>query len=256
MTFRRGGTKPLRLTPRQTRFVATVALHSGYCLRRQYMAFAGLQYGKVVRDFLEHLVARRLAVREPCRADRGFLYHLQARSIYRALRQDDNRNRRHASLAAIGRKLMVLDFVIAHSGGDWYATQDDKVDFFTQRLGVPLTDLPQRPVVPGAEDGGRIVQERGFFLLHPGLIGHVGVDVMHLPAIRDRKMIRQDLIIDENEAVFPEISIAGTVIGVFDEIAVGVGRVRQIRREFGRPVDLFEIVAAMGPDWPRQDGGR
>ena len=136
--------EPLRLTPRQTRFVATVALHSGYCLRRQYMAFAGLQYGKVVRDFLDHLVARRLAVREPCRADRGFLYHLQARSIYRALRQDDNRNRRHASLAAIGRKLMVLDFVIAHSGGDWYATQDDKVDFFTQRLGIPLTDLPQQ----------------------------------------------------------------------------------------------------------------
>jgi hypothetical protein len=134
----------LRLTPRQTRFVVTVALHSGYCLRRQYMAFAGLQYGKVVRDFLDHLVARRLAVREICRADRGFLYHLQARSIYRALRQDDNRNRRPASLAAIGRKLMVLDFVLAQPGAEWYATQDDKVDLSTQRWGVPLADLPQQ----------------------------------------------------------------------------------------------------------------
>ncbi len=136
--------EPLRLTPRQTRFVATVALHSGYCVRRQYMAFAGLHYGKVVRDFLDHLVARRLAVREPCRADRGFLYHLQARAIYRALRQEDNRNRRHASLAAIGRKLMVLDFVIAQPDADWCATQDDKVDFFARGLGVPLTDLPQQ----------------------------------------------------------------------------------------------------------------
>jgi hypothetical protein len=26
---------PWRLTPRQARFVVTVALHSGYCLRRQ-----------------------------------------------------------------------------------------------------------------------------------------------------------------------------------------------------------------------------
>ena len=41
----------LGLTPRQTRFVALVALHSGYCLRRQYLTFAGLQYGKNVRSF-------------------------------------------------------------------------------------------------------------------------------------------------------------------------------------------------------------
>ena len=67
---------PLRLTPRQARFVVTVVLHSGYCLRRQYMAFAGLQYGKVARHFLDHLVTRHLATRETCRADRGFLYHL------------------------------------------------------------------------------------------------------------------------------------------------------------------------------------
>jgi hypothetical protein len=135
---------PLRLTPRQTRFVVTVALHSGYCLRRQYMAFAGLHYGKVVREFLEHLVARRLAVRETCRADRGFLYHLHSRAIYRALDQEDNRNRRRASVAAIGRRLMLLDVVIAHADGEWYATEDDKVAFFTHRRGVPLADLPHQ----------------------------------------------------------------------------------------------------------------
>ena len=105
------------------------------------------------------------------------------------------------------------------------------------------------------EDDGRIAQKRRLFLLHPGLIGHVGVDVMHLPAVRDRKMVRQDLIIDENEAIFPEISVRGAVVGVFDEIAIGIGRLRQVGREFGRVVDLFEIVAAMGPDRPGQDGG-
>jgi|CXWK01.1.fsa_nt_gi hypothetical protein len=136
--------EPLRLTERQARFVVTVALHSGYCLRRQYMAFAGLRYGRVVRHFLDHLVARQLAVRERCRADRGYLYHLQARSIYRALGQEDNRNRRAASLAAIGRKLMLLDFVIAHPDAEWLATEDDKVEFFTSRLGVPLAALPRQ----------------------------------------------------------------------------------------------------------------
>jgi hypothetical protein len=78
------------------------------------------------------------------RQDRGFLYHVHARSIYRALQQDDNRNRRRTSAAAIARKLMILDFVIGEPGPEWYATEADKVAFFTQRLGVPPRDLPQR----------------------------------------------------------------------------------------------------------------
>ena len=48
--------EPLGFTPRQTRFMVTVALHSGYCLRRQYSAFAGVAYGKNVCDFLDRLV--------------------------------------------------------------------------------------------------------------------------------------------------------------------------------------------------------
>ena len=35
----------LGFTTRQARFLALAALHSGYCLRRQYGAFAGLQSG-------------------------------------------------------------------------------------------------------------------------------------------------------------------------------------------------------------------
>ena len=34
--------EPLGFSERQTRFLVTVALHSGFCLRRHYMAFAGL----------------------------------------------------------------------------------------------------------------------------------------------------------------------------------------------------------------------
>lgn len=68
----------LGLTPRQTRFVATVALHSGYCLRRQYAAFAGLAYGKNTRDFLDALVTAGVAVRESYELNRGHVYHLRA----------------------------------------------------------------------------------------------------------------------------------------------------------------------------------
>ena len=134
----------LHLTPRQTRFVALVALHIGYCLRRQYLTFAGLQYGKNVRAFLDGLVTRGLATRFAYRRDRGYLYHLSARSLYRAIDQEENRNRRHTSPALIARKLMVLDYVLGHHEREWYATEQDKVALFTARFGVPVSELPHR----------------------------------------------------------------------------------------------------------------
>ena len=96
MTFdeRVEAVESLGFTARQATFLAIVALHSGYCLRRQYAAFAGVSYGKNVRDFLDALVARQLATRFTIRADRGHLYHLHSRALYRVLRQEHSRNRR------------------------------------------------------------------------------------------------------------------------------------------------------------------
>jgi hypothetical protein len=145
--------EPFGFTPRQTRFLAIVALHSGYCLRRQYGAFAGVRYGKNVCDFLETLVEHRLAERFVQRADRGLIYHLQARAIYRALGEEDNRNRRDASAALIARRIMVLDYVLGHLELEWLATEPDKVDLFAERCGVPRADLPQR-VFPASTPGG------------------------------------------------------------------------------------------------------
>ena len=96
MTFdeRVAALAPLGFTSRQTRFLVMAALHSGYCLRRQYLAFAGVRYGKNVRDFLEALVRRQLAQRFQYQPNRGHVYHLHAKSLYRALAQPENRNRR------------------------------------------------------------------------------------------------------------------------------------------------------------------
>jgi hypothetical protein len=135
---------PLGFSERQTRFLVTVALHGGFCLRRQYMEFAGLQYGAGVRDFLDRLMARKLATRFDFRRDRGHVYHLHASALYDAIGQPDNRNRRTASAALIARKLMVLDYVLAHRHVDWFATEEDKVAFFTARYSVSPLDLPQR----------------------------------------------------------------------------------------------------------------
>ena len=134
----------LGFSERQTRFLVTVALHGGFCLRRQYMAFAGLTYGAGVRDFLDRLVKQKLATRFDFRRDRGHVYHLHASAIYDAIGQADNRNRRSASAALIARKLMLLDYVLAHPTLEWLATEEDKVALFATRFGVSPLDLPQR----------------------------------------------------------------------------------------------------------------
>ncbi len=139
---------PLGFTPRQTRFLVTAALHSGYCLRRQYLAFAGVRYGKNVRDFLETLVRRQLAQRFLYQPNRGHVYHLHAKALYRALAQRDNRNRRQVSAAVIARKLMLLDAVLTTPDAEWYATEEDKVALFSRERGIPLGDLPQRAYAP------------------------------------------------------------------------------------------------------------
>jgi hypothetical protein len=154
MTFeeRVEAVEALGFTTRQATFLTLVALHSGYCLRRQYAAFAGVSYGKNVRDFLDSLVTRDLATRFRIRPDRGHLYHLQARALYRVLRIEHSRNRRQGSAALIARKLMLLDYVLSHSDIEWLATEDDKFDLFAERFGVPRDCLPQRAFAAAEPD--------------------------------------------------------------------------------------------------------
>jgi hypothetical protein len=159
----------LGFTARQTRFIALVALHSGYCLRRQYAAFAGIRYGKSVCDFFGKLVARGLATDFTQRADRGRIYHLQARAIYRAIGEPEHRNRRETSAALIARKMMVLDYVLRHADAAWLATEDEKVDLFA-RLGVPPRHLPQRASAPARTEASSAIR----YFRHEAPIALVG----------------------------------------------------------------------------------
>lgn len=151
---------PIGLSRLQTEFVVTVALHGGYCLQRQYNAFAGLRHGQVAHDFFSRLIASRLATRIQLARHRGYIYHLRAKALYRALRQVDNRNRRSASAAQIARKLMILDYVLTTQPRAWLATEQDKVAAFSTQFDVPRVDLPQRRY--RSRDGGRAHLSRYF----------------------------------------------------------------------------------------------
>ena len=121
----------------------------------------------------------------PCSTSRtaGRVYHLRAKPLYRALDQSDNRNRRAVSPALIARKLMVLDYVLTVPPEEWLATEQDKVAWFTTRLGIAVGDLPQRQY--GARAGREPATTRYFIHKRPIRIVAEGREVEFVHLVED-----------------------------------------------------------------------
>jgi hypothetical protein len=85
-------------------------------LRRQFESFAQLKRGRVSGEFLRKTVEAGHA-RVNVYANRTEVYHLFARPFYRALGEEDNRNRRSRPPLSIKAKLMGLDYVLLRALG-------------------------------------------------------------------------------------------------------------------------------------------
>ena len=109
-------------TERQARFLVTVMLHSGVCLLRQYSAFACIVHGQKTRKFFHKLVSRGYAKAYACRHNRGRVYHVQHKALYRAIGETDSRHRRPLSAARVAEGLIVLDAVLASRDVTWLTT--------------------------------------------------------------------------------------------------------------------------------------
>jgi hypothetical protein len=142
----------LGYTARQAQFLLLVALHGGYFLRRQYVAFTGRAHGQAAVRFLANTVARA-HVRVLPYGRSSHVFHLCARRLYAAIGEEHNRNRRVAEWDAVMRKLMAVDFVLAHPTAQFWATEVDKVALLRQ-LRVPEDAWPTRHYAP-KHPGGR-----------------------------------------------------------------------------------------------------
>ena len=112
-------------TTRQAQFLALVAVHGGYFLRRQFVAFTRGSHGLATVRFLDRAVTRG-DIRSLPYGRQGRVFHVCARPLYAALGEEHNRNRRVAEWDAVTRKLMTLDFVLAHPNARFWATEADK----------------------------------------------------------------------------------------------------------------------------------
>jgi hypothetical protein len=131
----------LGLTERQARFVATVMLHSGVFVGRQYAAFAGITHGQKVHDFIENLLLRRCVTPiELGSTGRTKIFHVHHKPLYAAIGEPDNRNRRRVTIDRTIERLMVLDGVLADRSVAWLGSEREKRRYFKEHLGDRLRD--------------------------------------------------------------------------------------------------------------------
>jgi hypothetical protein len=124
-------------------FLCLAALQGGYFLRRQYASFSDGQDGGAISQLIQKGLANEHIHASTWRRHTQ-LYHLCARPFYEALGQGDSRNRRACEVLAIKNKLMGLDFVLAHRGVQYLATEQEKLDYFAGVLKLDPSVLPAK----------------------------------------------------------------------------------------------------------------
>jgi hypothetical protein len=131
-------------TARQARFLAVVMLHAGVCMKRHYLALHGCRYGHVVQDFFQRLVQDRVATPYGGMHTKARVYHVHHRRLYAALGEPHSRLRKPMAVGRAMERLMLLDVVLQQRDAAWLATEDEKLQHFTARLGtaVPREWLP------------------------------------------------------------------------------------------------------------------
>jgi hypothetical protein len=148
----------LGYTKRESAFLSLIALHSGYFIRRQYQRFAGYR-GRFEERFLRRADSFG-HIRSTVYPNRTEAFHLSARAIYRAIRDEDNRNRRPRPNFSIKAKLMALDFVLAYPVAQFLATEREKIEYFCGERAIERALLPGKTYSASRPSG----QTRRYFI--------------------------------------------------------------------------------------------
>jgi hypothetical protein len=133
----------LGYTETEARFPYIVAVFSGYFTMRQFRAFTGSRCGKRPACFAQKLIAQGHA-RVCAQARNASLFHLFSRTLYGQMDKDNLRNRKRHSFEFMRTRLVLLDFILANQEFAYFETEQDKVDFFCNQLGISKDCLPAK----------------------------------------------------------------------------------------------------------------
>jgi hypothetical protein len=127
----------------EARFLYLAATHSGYFVPRQFNTFADVNWGNRLDPFTRKLEARGHAKwREYLGI--GSVYHLCAKDVYTRIGKEDLRYHRVHSIEFIITRLVHLDFIIANQEYDYLETENQKLSYFSEALGIPTPYLRLR----------------------------------------------------------------------------------------------------------------
>ena len=130
-------------TEDETRFLYLVATHSGYFTCQQFVRFINGKPGKRSLTLVRKLLEQGHASARPCLRN-GKVYHLFARSLYEAIGKDNVRFRRKHPTEYIRTRLAALDFILGRLECHFFETEAEKIQFFTEQLGIEKKHLPAK----------------------------------------------------------------------------------------------------------------
>ena len=145
-------------TDREATFLYVVAVHSGYFLRRQFIACVHRERGGVATNFLRKAMELRHIRALRCNEGR-FIYHLHGKQIYHAIDRSDSQSRRLKSTPEIRRRLISIDYVLLHLGKERFIESAEAM----QQLFASLKAKPD-------------AVERAAAFIQPGPVSILGAD--------------------------------------------------------------------------------
>jgi hypothetical protein len=159
-------------TEPEARFLYVVATHSGYFILRQFLNFIDARRGKRSNLFARKVLTNgHGSVRDYL--GYGSIYHLFSRALYGQIEKGSLRNRRKHSFEYIRTRLVLLDFILANPEAEYLETEQDKVTFFCEKLGIAKEFLPGRVYEggPGSRPTFRYFVDKFPLFLAPPLPG-------------------------------------------------------------------------------------
>jgi len=146
----------LGYTESEARFLYIIAVFSGYFTLGQFRTFTCSSFGKRPTSFAQKLIGQGHA-RICAQTRRGSLFHLFSRMVYGQIDKENLRNRKRHSLEFMRTRLVLLDFILANQDLAYFETEQGKVNFFCQELGISQDSLPAK-VYEGSAPGQQTIR--------------------------------------------------------------------------------------------------